>query len=129
MEQFPLVLSDATMPDDADLSLKFLALVRVHLLSKYSINYRYSFSIKKMSQRNFAMLQNALDLTAPASDVLLKNRLKSWFQLSGHPDGFAPAGPGTVWKRKTGGAENTERIVYETLSKEEALRDCIPRYI
>ncbi|XP_072747332.1 inositol-trisphosphate 3-kinase homolog isoform X2 [Anoplolepis gracilipes] len=97
MEQFPLVLSDATMPDDADLSLKFLAL-------------------------------NALDLTAPASDVLLKNRLKSWFQLSGHPDGFAPAGPGTVWKRKTGGAENTERIVYETLSKEEALRDCIPKY-
>ncbi|CAL1689653.1 unnamed protein product [Lasius platythorax] len=97
MEQFPLVLSDATMPDDADLSLKFLAL-------------------------------NALDLTAPASDVLLKNRLKSWFQLSGHPDGFAPAGPGTVWKRRTGGTENTESIVYETLSKEEALRDCIPRY-
>ncbi|XP_012540122.1 inositol-trisphosphate 3-kinase homolog isoform X1 [Monomorium pharaonis] len=96
MEQFPLVLSDTTMPDE-DLSLKFLAL-------------------------------NALDLTAPASDVLLKNRLKSWFQLSGHPDGFAPAGPGTVWKRRTGGTENTERIVYETLSKEEALRDCIPRY-
>lgn len=96
MEQFPLVLSDATMPDE-DLSLKFLAL-------------------------------NALDLTAPASDVLLKNRLKSWFQLSGHPDGFAPAGPGTVWKRRTGGLENTERIVYEALSKDEALRDCIPRY-
>ncbi|KAG7209114.1 hypothetical protein KM043_015260 [Ampulex compressa] len=96
MEQFPLVLSDTTMPDD-DLSLKFLAL-------------------------------NALDLTAPASDVLLKNRLKSWFQLSGHPDGFAPAGPGTVWKRKTGGSENTERIVYEALSKDDALRDCIPRY-
>ncbi|XP_032667804.1 inositol-trisphosphate 3-kinase homolog isoform X3 [Odontomachus brunneus] len=96
MEQFPLVLSDTTMPDE-DLSLKFLAL-------------------------------NALDLTAPASDVLLKNRLKSWFQLSGHPDGFAPAGPGTVWKRRTGGTENTERVVYETLSKDEALRDCIPRY-
>lgn len=71
---------------------------------------------------------NALDLTAPASDVLLKNRLKSWFQLSGHPDGFAPAGPGTVWKRRTGGIENTERVVYETLSKDKALRDCIPRY-
>ncbi|XP_076232331.1 inositol-trisphosphate 3-kinase-like protein isoform X3 [Calliopsis andreniformis] len=96
MEQFPLVLSDATMPEE-DLSLKFLAL-------------------------------NALDLTAPASDVLLKNRLKSWFQLSGHPDGFAPAGPGTVWKRKTGGSENTERIVYEALSKDKELRDCIPRY-
>ncbi|KAI4477241.1 PREDICTED: inositol-trisphosphate 3-kinase A isoform X1 [Polistes canadensis] len=96
MEQFPLVLSDTTMPDE-DLSLKFLAL-------------------------------NALDLTAPASDVLLKNRLKSWFQLSGHPDGFAPAGPGTVWKRKSGGIENTERIVYEALSQDDAFRDCIPRY-
>lgn len=73
--------------------------------------------------------QNALDLTAPASDVLLKNRLKSWFQLSGHPDGFAPAGPGTVWKRKSGGTENTERIVYEALSKDDAFRDCIPRYV
>lgn len=96
MDQFPMVLSDATMPEE-DLSLKFLAL-------------------------------NALDLTAPASDVLLKNRLKSWFQLTGHPDGFAPAGPGTVWKRKTGGSENTERIVYEALSKDKELRDCIPRY-
>ncbi|KZC11299.1 Inositol-trisphosphate 3-kinase A, partial [Dufourea novaeangliae] len=96
MEQFPMVFSDATMPEE-DLSLKFLAL-------------------------------NALDLTAPASDVLLKNRLKSWFQLSGHPDGFAPAGPGTVWKRKTGGTENTETIVYEALSKDKELRDCIPRY-
>lgn len=76
----------------------------------------------------FFGLQNALDLTAPASDVLLKNRLKSWFQLSGHPDGFAPAGPGTVWKRRTGGAENTERMVYEALSKDPALKDCIPRY-
>ncbi|XP_012251332.1 inositol-trisphosphate 3-kinase homolog isoform X2 [Athalia rosae] len=71
---------------------------------------------------------NALDLTAPASDILLKNRLKSWFQLSGHPDGFAPAGPGTVWKRRTGGAENTERMVYEALSKDETMRDCVPRY-
>lgn len=74
------------------------------------------------------LLQNALDLTAPASDVLLKNRLKSWFQLSGHPDGFAPAGPGTVWKRRTGGVENNERMVYEALSKDETMRDCVPRY-
>ncbi|XP_011308954.1 inositol-trisphosphate 3-kinase A isoform X2 [Fopius arisanus] len=71
---------------------------------------------------------NALDLTAPASDILLKNRLKSWFQLSGHPDGFAPAGPGTVWKRRTGGAENTERTVYETLSKDSQMSSYVPRY-
>lgn len=84
-------------------------------------------SIEVCSRVLVVSLQNALDLTAPASDVLLKNRLKSWFQLTGHPDGFAPAGPGTVWKRKTGGAENTERIVYEVLSKDKELRDCIPR--
>lgn len=30
------------------------------------------------------LLQNALDLTAPASNVLLKNRLNNWVQLSGH---------------------------------------------
>ncbi|XP_034951408.1 inositol-trisphosphate 3-kinase homolog [Chelonus insularis] len=71
---------------------------------------------------------NALDLTAPASDILLRNRLKSWFQLSGHPDGFAPAGPGTVWKRHTGGSENTERAVYETLSQDCLIRDFIPKY-
>ncbi|KAH0560666.1 inositol-trisphosphate 3-kinase homolog isoform X1 [Cotesia glomerata] len=71
---------------------------------------------------------NALDLIAPASDILLKNRLKSWFQLSGHPDGLAPAGPGTVWKRRTGGTENTERAVYEELSKDALIRDFIPKY-
>ncbi|XP_063972740.1 inositol-trisphosphate 3-kinase homolog isoform X2 [Diachasmimorpha longicaudata] len=96
MEDFPLVLSDTTMPEE-DLSLKFLAL-------------------------------HALDLTAPASDVLLKNRLKSWFQLSGHPDVFAPAGPGTVWKRRTGGAENTERTVYEALSKDKQLSCYVPQF-
>lgn len=122
LEQFPLVLSDATMPDE-DLSLKFLALVRT--LAHFNLVICRS-SVEETTK--IAMLQNALDLTAPASDVLLKNRLKSWFQLSGHPDGFAPAGPGTVWKRRTGGTENTERTVYETLSKDEALRDCIPRF-
>lgn len=106
------------------------------MISSTLINFNFDYfeiheiihEIKKLKFISyFFFLQNALDLTAPASDVLLKNRLKSWFQLSGHPDGFAPAGPGTVWKRKTGGAENTERMVYEALSKDKELRDCIPR--
>ncbi|XP_029032959.1 inositol-trisphosphate 3-kinase homolog isoform X2 [Osmia bicornis bicornis] len=92
------------------------------------VQSKYALIILSTHVSNLNRIDNALDLTAPASDVLLKNRLKSWFQLSGHPDGFAPAGPGTVWKRKTGGAENTERIVYEALSKDKDLRDCIPRY-
>jgi len=73
-------------------------------------------------------LQNALDLTAPASDILLKNRQNSWFQLSGHPDCFAPAGPGTIWKKRSGGPENAEREVYEALSSDPAMRDVVPRY-
>lgn len=74
------------------------------------------------------LLQNALDLTAPASDVLLKSRNNHWFQLSGHPDSLAPAGPGTVWKKRVGGPEDTERFVYEKLSADPHVRDIIPKY-
>ncbi|KAK6637909.1 hypothetical protein RUM44_008331 [Polyplax serrata] len=70
---------------------------------------------------------NALDLTAPASDIILKNRQNKWFQLSGHPDCFAPAGPGTIWKKRSG-VDNSERAVYEALSADPLLRDLVPRY-
>lgn len=105
--------------------------------------------------------QNALELSAPASDVLLRNgpvagtapdseirgvkksketssvqsgtcrttaagnQPQSWFQLSGHPDCFAPAGLGTIWKKCSGG---TERDVYEALSNEPSLQDIVPKY-
>lgn len=71
---------------------------------------------------------NALDLTAPASDVLLKNRQNAWFQLSGHPDCFAPAGPGTIWKKRSGGSENAEREVYEQLAADPCLQGVVPRF-
>lgn len=48
-----------------------------------------------------------------------------WFQLSGHPDCFAPAGLGTIWKKCSGG---TERDVYEALSNEPSLQDIVPKY-
>ncbi|KAL0272077.1 UNVERIFIED_CONTAM: hypothetical protein PYX00_005186 [Menopon gallinae] len=70
---------------------------------------------------------NALDLTAPASDVLLKNRQNKWFQLSGHQDCFAPAGPGTIWKKRSG-SDNSEREAYEALTADPILRDLVPRY-
>jgi len=106
-----------------------------------------------------------LELSAPASDVLLRNnnstttagtatdpevrnvksqetvasnvqsttcrsatgvpQQQSWFQLSGHPDCFAPAGLGTIWKKCSGG---TERDVYEALSNEPSLQDIVPKY-
>lgn len=72
------------------------------------------------------LLQNALELTAPASDILLKGRAQ-WFQLSGHPDSLAPAGPGTVWKRRAG-CEDTERRAYEALSACPHMRNAVPKY-
>nr|CAD7458766.1 unnamed protein product [Timema tahoe] len=80
------------------------------------------------SFRDTVDANNALDLTAPASDILLKNRQNSWFQLSGHPDCFAPAGPGTIWKKRSGGKENAEREVYEELGSDPVTQDLVPRY-
>lgn len=76
----------------------------------------------------FFLLQNALDLSLPASPVLLKTRSSNWFQLSGHPDSLAPAGPGTVWKKRSPNSDNTERIVYEELLQDPVLKDIVPKY-
>ncbi|XP_066902477.1 inositol-trisphosphate 3-kinase homolog isoform X4 [Halyomorpha halys] len=74
---------------------------------------------------------NALELSAPASDALLRSQQmqgsnQAWFQLSGHPDAFAPAGPGTIWKKCSGG---DEKAVYEALAGEPELRGITPAYL
>ncbi|XP_073943913.1 inositol-trisphosphate 3-kinase-like protein isoform X3 [Choristoneura fumiferana] len=74
---------------------------------------------------------NALELSAPASDALLKSRSSEWFQLAGHPGSLAPAGPGTVWKRRAAGdhpRHNPERDAYEALAACPHMRAAIPRY-
>ncbi|XP_053625807.1 inositol-trisphosphate 3-kinase homolog isoform X3 [Plodia interpunctella] len=74
---------------------------------------------------------NALELSAPASDALLKSRSSEWFQLSGHPGSLAPAGPGTVWKRRAPGdhpGHNPERDAYEALAACPHMRTAIPLY-
>ncbi|XP_063411080.1 inositol-trisphosphate 3-kinase homolog isoform X1 [Mytilus trossulus] len=60
-----------------------------------------------------------LDLTAPASDALVKNRKNTWIQLAGHPGSFAPAGPNTIWKKRIT-KDNTETKAYEALMADEA---------
>ncbi|CAH2086397.1 unnamed protein product [Euphydryas editha] len=74
---------------------------------------------------------NALELSAPASDALLKSRSSEWFQLSGHPGSLAPAGPGTVWKRRAAGdhpAHNPECDAYKALAACPHMRSAIPRF-
>ncbi|XP_044755119.1 inositol-trisphosphate 3-kinase homolog [Coccinella septempunctata] len=78
--------------------------------------------------RLILLQRNALNLSVPAIDVLLKSRSANWFQLSGHPDTLTPAGHGTVWKKRADPNDETERIVYEELSKNPLLASIIPKY-
>lgn len=70
--------------------------------------------------------KTALDLTAPASDAILKNRKNTWIQLAGHPGGFAPAGPNTIWKKRYT-KDNNETQAYEALMEDSA-RDIVPMF-
>ncbi|XP_076056473.1 inositol-trisphosphate 3-kinase-like protein isoform X2 [Oratosquilla oratoria] len=78
---------------------------------------------------NMSMLQKlaltALNLTAPASSVLLHNRRNNWVQLSGHPGSLAPAGPGTIWKKRN--ADAFETAAYQSLMHDSA-RDIVPTF-
>ncbi|KAF4526124.1 hypothetical protein B566_EDAN007618 [Ephemera danica] len=75
---------------------------------------------------------SALELGSPASGLPLRasssNCHSGWLQLSGHPDSFSIAGPGTVWKRTT--TEDGEIRVYQTLNslKNDSGRDIVPRF-
>lgn len=72
------------------------------------------------------LLANALDLSAPASDALVKNRKNAWIQLAGHPGFFAPAGLTTIWKRQPEN-DNCETKSYRQLMS-DSVRDIVPRF-
>lgn len=82
-----------------------------------------------VGESDMSMLQrlalNALNLTAPASSVLLNNRRNNWIQLSGHPGSLAPAGPGTIWKKR--GPEPVETEAYKALATDPA-REITPTF-
>ncbi|XP_052813250.1 inositol-trisphosphate 3-kinase homolog [Mya arenaria] len=80
----------------------------------------------KIDITHFASLLalTALDLTAPASEAILKNRKNTWIQLAGHPGGFAPAGPNTIWKKRYT-KDNNEAEAYEALMEDPA-HDVVP---
>jgi len=80
--------------------------------------------VNKMSMLQ-RLAMSALHLSAPASPLLLRQRRQSWVQLSGHPGSLAPAGPGTIWKKR--GAEPHETEVYSRLMKDSA-RVIVPTF-
>ncbi|GAB6020074.1 hypothetical protein CHUAL_002813 [Chamberlinius hualienensis] len=90
-----------------------------------------SVSSRQCNNNDISLLQllalNALDLTAPAaSDLLVRNRKNAWVQLSGHEGAFAPAGPGTIWKRRPAD-DNTEVKAYKSIN-EDIMRDLVPKF-
>lgn len=72
------------------------------------------------------LLANALDLSAPASDALVKNRKNAWIQLAGHPGFFAPAGPTTIWKRQPEN-DGSEIKCYQRLMS-DSVHDVVPKF-
>lgn len=67
----------------------------------------------------------SLELSAPASDVILKTRTNNWVQLSGHEDSFALAGPGTIWKKTS--TDDTEVRAYEALMH-DPMCEMVPKF-
>lgn len=92
-------------------------------------NNMKSCASSKVSATAFANLLalTALDLSAPASDALVKNRKNAWIQLAGHPGAFAPAGPSTIWKRRINFKDSTETRAYEMLMKDSA-HEIVPEF-
>ncbi|XP_013793362.2 inositol-trisphosphate 3-kinase homolog, partial [Limulus polyphemus] len=88
-----------------------------------------SKSVENFELEELTLLQilavKALELSAPASDVLLRNRRKNWIQLSGHEGTLAPAGPGTIWKKVS--ADDSEVQAYKKLMT-DITADVVPRF-
>ncbi|KAI8761180.1 inositol-trisphosphate 3-kinase B [Biomphalaria glabrata] len=72
-------------------------------------------------------LQAALDLSVPASNLLVKNRKNAWIQLAGHPGSFAPAGPKTIWKKRLV-KENYETLAYQALCEYQQSKNIMPTF-
>lgn len=75
---------------------------------------------------------NALELSAPASPVLLEHNAPAipsgWLQLSGHPKSIAPVANGIVRKRVSG-PNDAEVTAYRQLSVESHAAKVVPKFL
>lgn len=75
---------------------------------------------------------NALELSAPASPVLLEHNAPAipsgWLQLSGHPRSIAPAANGSVRKRISG-PDDAEVAAYRKLSVDSHAAKVVPKFL
>lgn len=84
----------------------------------------------------FICLQNALELSAPATPALLQQQHKhqehikkscSWLQLSGHPESIVPCSRGVVRKR-VASFSDYEVLAYQQLSQEPQASKIVPEF-
>ncbi|XP_031619171.1 inositol-trisphosphate 3-kinase homolog isoform X2 [Contarinia nasturtii] len=88
------------------------------------------------SENNMSLLKffaiNALELSAPASPVLLQQQQKTipsgWLQLAGHPESIELSANGTVRKRISG-IDDSEAIAYRGISKDSHASKIVPRFL
>lgn len=75
---------------------------------------------------------NALELSAPASPVLLEHNApvipSGWLQLSGHPKSIAPVANGIVRKRISG-PNDAEVLAYRQLSVDSHASKVVPKFL
>lgn len=75
---------------------------------------------------------NALELSAPASPVLLEHNAPAipsgWLQLSGHPRSIAPVANGIVRKRVSGPSD-AEVLAYRQLSADSHASKVVPKFL
>uniref|UniRef100_A0A0N4Z1M5 Kinase n=1 Tax=Parastrongyloides trichosuri TaxID=131310 RepID=A0A0N4Z1M5_PARTI len=70
---------------------------------------------------------DTMAITALPLDCWLKERLKSWVQLSGHEGTIIPASNHTLWKKQP--SSNTiEAQAYQKIMKDPWLNDLTPKY-
>lgn len=81
-------------------------------------------------------MQNALELSAPATPVLLQqqqqqqqqnNKPYGWLQLSGHPESIVPCSSGVVRKR-VATFSDYEVLAYQQLSQEHQTSKIVPEF-
>lgn len=74
---------------------------------------------------------NALDLSAPASPILLQQSSQAiptgWLQLSGHPKSIASVANGLVRKRVSG-KDDSEVLAYREISRDQYASKLVPKF-
>ena len=113
--------------DAKDLSiLQLLALNSLELATPASDILAKNANSSNSSSTN--SLNNTSSATAQAIKSLPVPNLAPtrWIQCSGHEGAFAPAAPGTIWKKAASGCDNEQRA-YDALMT-DVMRDQVPAY-